>query len=364
MTSTNDLADAVLDEVLEEEAPADLTEVVHHDSQGGVEAAGEHSTTELESVTETVGGEVVDDSDDSRWEHLPPTVSADEAQQMMDRWRASLAEFDSTTTLIMQTRAWKALGYESPKACVLVELGPDKMETDDPNRVSRSHAYRLARVATLIYELAERLGEDAYTVELTERAIRSIPARYDEQIVDRLEAAFEESNPGDEPNEVVDGVIEDARRELQETGALSAPGDEPNAGNDEDPADTDLASLGVGDLSFTQDDHPDPGAADSDDEMSQPDDDGPEAWEGDQGSTSRDSVREAFAVESADDDALTSAVELRELLAGFKEMPRFEPILPGVLDGATDEELADLVEHATAAAAIVTSVREAADARL
>lgn len=364
MTSTNDLADAALDDVLQESAVDD----------GDSGDAGGEPGAELEPSAAAVDGAVVDSAgDDARWDHLPPTVSADEAEQMMDRWRASLAEFDSTTTLIMQTRAWKALGYDSPKECVLVELGPDKMTPDDPNRVSRSHAYRLARVATLIYELAERLGEDAYTVELTERAIRSIPARYDEQIVDRLEAAFEGSDPDDAPNEIVDGVIEDARRELKETGSLSAVGDDPEdqaAGADGDA--NDLERLGIGDMTFTDDDEHGAGspAGEPDGHPSDPstatgdegDDD--QTWEGQQGSTSRDSVREAFSVESAGDDALTAAVDLRELLSAFKAMPRFQEILPGILDSATDDELADLLEHATAAEETVTTVREAADDRL
>lgn len=346
-SSTDAAADAALDEVLSETGPNPEAD----DQQPSGPVRPDDPGRDLAPA---------DDLDDD----VEPTCTEAEAREMADTLRASLVEFDSTLTRIMQTRAWRRLGYDSPKAFVLAELGP---ASGQDGSVSRAHAYRLARVAVLIYELAMRMGEDAYTLELTERAIRSIPAKYDGQMLDRLEGAISAAGPDispEEAQEVVDGEIAQARREIEDTGGLSEPGQsttETGSTND-----AELAALGgdATDLDFTND--PDTGRAGERDAAGRENDpsDDPQSWDGEQGSTNRDNMRAAFTVEGATDEAIGAAADLRELVGLLSRAPYLAEKLPGILEAATDDELLDLSENAQAAASAIDQIKEAADSAL
>lgn len=358
MASTDDAADAALNAVLGEAAPDDAAESTEVILSGSTDGA---DTGDL--IPDAFGA---GDDDD-----LPPTCTMDQAVQMTDEMRAGLLTFDTALSQAMATRAWKRLGYATPRDFVLTELGPAKAgEVDGKSRVSRAHAYRLARVAVLLYELARRIGEEAYSLELTERAIRAIPAKYDGQMLDRMEDAFA-SKGGDlnaeDAKDVVDGVITDARKELHDTGALSSPGQEPVAHAS---AGDELARLGMDDVGpFRSDDHA-PNLDDGDSPTASDTgsaDDGTgshEQWAGTQSSSDRDGMREAFTVESASDDALTEATALRELLTWFGKVPELSEKLPGILDSASSDELADLSEQAQQMLDTIAAIRDHAEERL
>lgn len=331
MSTTDTEADAVLDAVL----------------------AGAQGTAKTPAALE---GDIVETGTAvAADENTQPTCTIDEARAMTDRLRASLAEFDYTLNEALRTRAWKRLGYDTPKDYVLTELGPAK-DGDQDGRVSRAHAYRLARCAVLLYELSRRIGDEAYSIDLTERGLRSIPAKYDGVMLDRMDNAVRAAGDNLDPvraQEIVDGEISRARRELDETNELSD-GSAPTSTAGEA-----LAGMGVSDDDFTDDltsstsapaDTPDTGAPTE-----------TTAWEGDQGSTSRDDMRAAFTVEAASEDAVGAAATLRDLLALFRRAPEFDEHLPQILDSATDTEISDLLDQAEAAAGVIEKLRSAAE---
>lgn len=378
MGSTDAAADAALAAVLDEDStdgtPADP------DSSGVTTTVGaEDSMSDVGTPTEVAdqgkrvfSGPAVDPDQ-------PALCSVDEAKALVTDLRASLEQFDRTITAIMATRAWKALGYQSPSQFVLAELGPDKEDPDAPGRVSRSHAYRLARLALFLYGLAERIGDEAYALELSERTMRSIPAgrggENDKTMLDRVEAAIGERDNYEpaEAQEIVDGVIADARQELHETGRLSEPGESQRRPSDDEA----LATLGTGELGqFTPDpqadhDHTetttDPAAPEQDNQDSSAFEDsgGPPAardpWAGEQSSSSRNAMRDAYAVEQPSDETAASALTIRTLIGVFRQMPEWEQQLPDILEYATGDELSDLVDQADTAMAIIESIHKHAD---
>lgn len=360
MVSTDDAADAALADVLgpgdaaTQEAPGSLDDVDLPD----LDASGP-STAIITSTGDAVAG--LDEDE-------PATCTADEARGMVDEMRVALDQLDRSLSRIMETRAWKALGYSSPAQFVMAELGPDP-EDKDNGRVSKRHAYRLARLAMFLYGLAERLGaQDNYPFELSERMLRSIPTGpggvNDQVLLDRVQQRVDEmTDPTeDDVQAILDDEITRARSEIQQEGKLSDdPDDSPTGGSGEGMADDPLAGMNMGDLGeFEDDTHPEPSGNPSNRTGGDHSDSADEAteWEGaGQGSLSRDGVASSYGNDTATEESMTAAATLREMLTMFARLPDMQEHLPGVLEYASVTELDDLIAQTTAAEQVIADIR-------
>ena len=133
MVSTDDAADAALAAAMGDAPPAIASEAPTNTPDADPETGDES----LPSVTPPAGDtrEVVKAAE----VNTPATCTADEAHAMVDTMRAALDQLDTSLTRIMETHAWKALGYTTPSEFVLAELGPDPAG-DATGRVSKRHA--------------------------------------------------------------------------------------------------------------------------------------------------------------------------------------------------------------------------------
>lgn len=297
-----------------------------------------------------------------------PACTADEARELVRQARESLVTFDNAMQEIVRRRAWEPLGYPSPREFVLAELGPGEGD-DQTGRVSRVHAYRLARVVMFLFGLAERLGGDVDELDVTERALRAIPAGSsstpnDQIIMDRVESRIEQIG-GDVSQEdaqrILDEELARAKTEIAETGALSVDVavDEPNWAQEDDDVDQ-------------LQEHPTPGAAPppgqashdrtDDEEHDGEFEDGGDFEGGESRSiASRSGLRNAYRSESATGEAIENAGAFTQMLAGLSVIAEIAPRLPQIVESATDEELEQLVQTSAAAIDACRIINEAAE---
>lgn len=278
-----------------------------------------------------------------------PACSAEEARELVRTARESLVTFETAMSQIVARRAWEPLGYPSPREFVIAEFGPS--DEDSTGRVTRVHAYRLARLVMFLFGLASRLGDDAIAFDMSERALRSIPAdggANDAIVIDRVEQRLSEMPDftTEDAETVVKEEIARARDEIATHGRLDIPDD-------------DLSSITVDPDLFVDDEVSEPTdeqtttAADDESEERGNDTDVP--------AVARDAISDAYAPEPATGAALDTARDFTQMLASLAAITEVAPRLPGIVDAATDEELEELVRTATVAVEVCRQIHEAAD---
>lgn len=132
----------------------------------------------------------------------------DEARQLVTQAREAIVTLDRTMEEIIRRRAWLALGYETPRDFWVKEFG-------GTTGMSRQHVYRTARVLSLLYNLVERLGDDAAALAITERSLRALPSGDDVALIERI--ADQVDRLGDSVSvadiqQVVDTELSEARQ--------------------------------------------------------------------------------------------------------------------------------------------------------
>lgn len=299
---------------------------------------------------------------------VEPLCDEETARGLVKQVQDALEQFDNGIQKIIRLRAWEPLGYASPREFVLAEFGP----SDDPDaggRVSRVHAYRLARLAMFMYGLSTRLGDEAAALDISERALRSLPSgqggENDLVVLDRLEQRMAElGHPAskEEAEQALGDLLSEARSELAEHGSLRTKDDD----WDEDFDDDRLASLSI---------DPDDLAADSTGVPEDPDGfdlndltDAPANPEPDSDSTrneeqgaSRNDLMEAYGSTETSEEAVENTQRLGELLRGMQAVADVEALLPQIVDYADEQELASLAELASRTVKVAEALVQAAD---
>lgn len=320
-------ADAALDEVIAEQPTTGQDSPVADEGA----PAGQDVETVQTAVT-----------DPDQW-----LCTEDEARGMVDRARAAVRELDDSIRAIVERRAWEPLGYDNPRDFVLTELGPNA----DGGK-SRAQAYRLARMAMFLYNLAEAFGEDTPLPDMLERAQRAIPpgpnGENDEVLAERIvDRASELDSPSkDEMQSILDEEQQRARQEIEETGRLARKDETPSDGGEWDGAEWD--DLTGADDEYADDDfslsdvtpHDAPtgdgptGDGDGDEE---PAEDAPE-WET-QASSRMDYVDAHGVGDKPSGDALTYVAALRDLMSALSVIEANQQYLPDIVEYASDEEI-------------------------
>lgn len=278
-----------------------------------------------------------------------PLCDADTARDLVTQMWEGLEQFDNAFQEVIRLRAWEPLGYPTPREFVLAEFGPTDGEE---GRVSRTHAFRLARLAMFLYGLTDRLGDEAAALELSERALRAIPGgrggENDALLLDRIESRIGEL--GDDASQeasqqVVDEVLAQARREIAEQGSLS-PSTGRTSGNagfddDQDPFDEDrLAALGLALDPLVPDPHETPGESSDDDT-------GADSDPREEVGASRAAMAAAYGTPlAASGKALEHTQQLASLTRGMQAVAGIEDLLPNLVDYASDAEILDLADLA------------------
>lgn len=259
-----------------------------------------------------------------------PPCTQEEAEDLTDRARNGLREFDSAMGEIVWRQAWKALGYGSARDYLLAELGS---AVDSSRKTySRRHILRLVRALEFISALQERIGESAKDVNVTERALRDIPDHvagegFTSLIGEIVEKAGDDPSP-DFTQEVVDEVIAQHRGDQADPGELEA--------HEETPAWEERSQSGA--------------VAD----MQEPDDDGEEPQ------APRDTNAERT-------EAVARSSRFTDFAKAWRQLANSLPHLAADLTAATDQELrelSDLDEQVKEAATLIRTMREHRDSEL
>lgn len=314
-----------------------------------------------------------------------PLCDEETARSLVTQARDALGTFDNAITEIVRLRAWEPLGYASPRDFVLAEFGP----TDDPDasgRVSRVHAYRLARLATFTYGLSTLLsGDEPIDFGISERQLRALTSgrdgENDEVLMARVKAHVDELDHKP-TKEQVQAIVEEElvkmQGEIREHGHPAPPGDSTGDGSDEgaDPADLDpdrLAELGIDADDLTPDPHSQPGEESFDfDDPADDSADNPAGGSGDSGGqgsdwdetgTSRDDLHAAYGTQAASEDAVKNTQFLNTLTRALQALVDVEDLLPEFVDYASDEELTNVGDLAGRAAQMADVLVNAATAR-
>lgn len=409
MSSTNDEADAAVDAVL-----AGLP----HDDDDGADSSGAATAPETGASNERddIAGDLpphADTDDDNPAlsmvmremgdatlvgdEDTSPCTEA-EARALLTTLTDTLVTFENTLVTILRRKAWAALGYDSPAACVMGELGPTK----DPDasggvRFSRGHAYRMARLAMFLYGLAERVGDEAYSADVTERLLRGLPSGTDHVVMDRVENALasrgEDANSEDVVNEVVTTELQRARDEYKRTGEISPdPDDDRGAsqngskrgsgnpeweGLDEVEADDDTWTPDAQHVGDPRRKDLSVGGQDDDDEDTGPVRGSTSTGGGDAGGGERADEQpheqahvesgqylSAYAHDEATAEAVSAAEALRGIIGCMRTLALLSDRLPDVLDYADSDELLDLIEQSQTIEELIAGIGEASTERL
>lgn len=301
--------------------------------------------------------------------------SAQEATDLVAKVKDALAQFDDAIQAIIRLRAWEPLGYPSPRELVLGEFGPIE-DPEASGRVSRVHAYRLARLAMFMYGLSQRLGDDEVALEVSERALRSVPAgaggENDMQILERIEERVDEVGgevSSEQAQEFVNEELQKARQEIAAHGSLDGTGEDPDQALDPDR----LAALKIDPESLAAEaDAPTentPAASQkvTQGETDEADGDVDRSAERDapeQSGASREGLTAAYgSPEAGTGEALERTEKLAALRHGLESVAAVEELVPTLLDYATDEEVAHLVDQATVAEKTARALIDAAEQR-
>lgn len=311
--------------------------------------------------------------------HTPePLCDEATALGLVEQVRSALEQFDHGIQQIVRLRAWEPLGYESPREFVLAEFGPSD-DASGEGRVSRVHAYRLARLATFMYGLASMVGDEV-AFDVTERSIRALPQGPDgenhqilsERIAARIEqrkAELGEVPPHEEVQQITDEEFARAKEEIAQRGQLRRAGDEADDADDFDYGRLDSIAVDPSALSEDPIGQPFDGDGYADDEgdfgadgstaakagTSRLDDDAiADDEDPTESGTDRRDLASAYAAADAGDDAIQMTHLLSELIRGLQALADVEEHIPAIVDYADDNEVSrirDLSERAKAAAA-------------
>lgn len=259
-----------------------------------------------------------------------PPCTQEEAEDLTDRARRGLKEFDSAMSEIVWRQAWKALGYTGAREYLLAELGSEI--EGNGKTYSRRHILRLVRALEFISALQERLGEAAKNIDVSERELRGVPSHVAGEGFTNLIGEIVEKT-GDDPTadltqEVVDEVIASHRTDIEQPREVAAP--EP-----EKPATA--ATAGADDT------------------------------EGDTHNEPDDKAGGVAASAEERADAVARSSRLTEFAKAWRQLANALPYLGADLDSATDQELRelnDLGEQVTEAAQLVHDARESRDGEL
>lgn len=298
---------------------------------------------------------------------LEPLCDADTARDLVSQVRQALEQFDNAIQAIIRLRAWEPLGYDNPREFVLAEFGPTD-DPDTPGRVSRVHAYRLARLAMFMYGLSTRLGDEAAALELSERALRSLPSKGGETdlaVLERVEQRVSELGYDPSPEEaqrLLDEELAKARDEIAEHGHLRGKDDDGDDDFDEDR----LAGLGIDPDDLIDDPHPSPedgdGGFDLDDLTEAPV--GEDQAESNEQGASRNDLAQAYGSPlAATGEALEKTQHLASLTRGLQSVAGVEALLPGLIDYADEQEIADLADLAKSTVKVAEALIKAAEER-
>lgn len=338
MAETDQAADAALADVLSDPAP----------------------------VSDRTEGEPLPDQASSR-EML---CSEDDARALVDEVKAALAQFDSSMQRIVELRAWEPLGYANPRDFVMSEFGP-RPGSDEDHRVSRQHAYRLARLAMFMYGLSVRLG-DGVAFDLSERALRSLPQGLDGAndlvVLDRVQQRWEQAQESGEDvteesaQQILDEELSKARQQITEHGALDGLVDT----DDEAPDD-----LYDDDLDGDTDDSGPARSGQQPPASSDPFESGLDATDGPVGESDGDTPKQAsashlddegaFAAPSASADAMEQSQRLNALLRGLQSISEVAEHLPQIVEYASPDEMDRLVAEGQIAVDVARKIVAAAE---
>lgn len=205
MASTNDRADAALDEVLSGtpavDQPTEDTGVSEPDTPEPLDA-----------------GTIIDPDRSDTAE----VCTVDEARELVDKARAAIVTVDEVMGEIIRRRAWIAMGYDEPREFWIKEFGPD---ADHP-AYGRAQVYRTARVLTVIYAIQQRVGDPDLALSVSEYALRQIPAGKDgindEVLVEAIGRAVDDL-PEDATGRDVQDIVNDKIKLAREKHAAEAP---------------------------------------------------------------------------------------------------------------------------------------------
>lgn len=123
------------------------------------------------------------------------------AQTLTEQALSAAETLYTTMAEILRVRAWEVMGYDSPKAYVLEEFS-----REGAGSISRAHRYRLARVITFTATMTDAIGDEVLdTVQISESALRGLPASADQELVDQIADAAEEA--GGITQQIVDDAL-------------------------------------------------------------------------------------------------------------------------------------------------------------
>lgn len=258
-----------------------------------------------------------------------PPCTQEEAEDLTDRARRGLKEFDSAMSEIVWRQAWKPLGYTSAREYLLAELGSEI--EGNGKTYSRRHILRLVRALEFISALQERLGESAKNVDVSERELRGVPSHVAGEGFTNLIGEIVERT-GDDPSadltqEVVDEVIASHRTDIEQPREVTA--SEP-----ESPAPASTADATEADADSLDDD---------------------------------DTATAAGASAEKKADAVARSSRFTDFAKAWRQLANALPYLGADLDVATDQELRelnDIGEQVTEVAQLVHNAREARDVEL
>lgn len=258
-----------------------------------------------------------------------PPCTQEEAEDLTDRARRGLKEFDSAMSEIVWRQAWKPLGYTSAREYLLAELGSEI--EGNGKTYSRRHILRLVRALEFISALQERLGESAKNVDVSERELRGVPSHVAGEGFTNLIGEIVERT-GDDPSadltqEVVDEVIASHRTDIEQPREVTA--SEP-----ENPAPASTADATEADADSLDDD---------------------------------DTATAAGASAEKKADAVARSSRFTDFAKAWRQLANALPYLGADLDVATDQELRelnDIGEQVTEVAQLVHNAREARDVEL
>lgn len=260
-----------------------------------------------------------------------PPCTQEEAEDLTDRARKGLKEFDSAMSEIVWRQAWKALGYTSAREYLLAELGSSVEGTS--KTYSRRHILRLVRALEFISALQERLGDAAKNIDVSERELRGVPSHVAGEgftnLIGEIVERTGEDPSADLTQEVVDEVIAEHRTDIERPQEVSD--------SEPEPPGTETTT----------------GATSSDAD-----------WADDE-----EDDTTAVAAETAERraDAVARSSRFTEFAKAWRQLANALPYLGADLDAATDQELRelnDIGEQVTEAAQLVHDAREARDTEL
>ncbi|WP_042377274.1 hypothetical protein [Gordonia alkanivorans] len=143
--------------------------------------------------------------------------SADEARALIRKARAAADTFQASVAELLARRAHIALGYDTPREMIVREFSGSIRNPRTNKPITDNYLHRIARVALLLWQVAEITGLDMDGLHLSEYALRQVSraagGMHDVDVIDAIRQNVQRL-PQPPSVDQVNEVVADTLRQL------------------------------------------------------------------------------------------------------------------------------------------------------